>query len=156
MPTAAATDLGRAGTASEVGDDQHCRRCVGQTAQAFGERGVYPGGGAFWRRDHLDGAVASAIGLRRFAAAGEIARVRDRRTPVISETLEVREGKRGEILTGDGDDSVPAQRIEQDGHLLRRQRLAQIQTGQSDSGTTAGQRAVAVGLCAEGKVQAAA
>ena len=100
------------------------RRPAGSAAPREG--GVHPGGGAVLERQKFGFVVSGS------AEALEIARVRQRRAPVIGETLEVGRGERIQVLTREGHDAIVAQRIEKDVDLFRFQRLAEIDSTDPD------------------------
>ena len=103
----------------------------------------------FFVWDQLDRTVAGPVLLRRLAPAHEIIRVRNGRPPVVGESLEVGEGKPGQILAGDAHDPKPAQCVEQKTCLPLTQRPAQVDTGEAHPGSTLGQRAFP--MCVDAK-----
>jgi len=75
-----------------------------QALQSSWKKLVDEGYPPFRVRDPLDWAVAGPVILRQLSPAHEIVRMRYRRAPVVGKTLEVSEGKTGQILAGAGSD----------------------------------------------------
>ena len=124
-----------------------------QTLQ-LGREGFVDGGRpSFLIRDRLDWSLAVPILLRRFATAHEIARVWDRRAPVVGKALEVGERKPGQILAGNAYNPKLTQCVEQKAHLLLAQRAAQIDTREAHPSSTLGQRIFAVCINAKQRLQ---
>ena len=132
----------------DVGHDEHGGR-VGarQAAQSIGKGGVHPCRGALLERQKF-GFVVPGV-----AETPEIARVRQRRTPVVGETLEVGGRKRIQILPREGHDAVLAQRVEKGVDLFGLQRLAEIDSTDPDAGAAVGQGGFAAHIRAERLLQ---
>ena len=134
---------------THVADDQHGRGLgTGQAVQFTWEGGIHLGGWALRERQKF-GVVHEALEGRTL----EVARMGQRRTPVVGEPLEMCERERLQRLSSQGHDAVVAQRVKQDGHLVGTQRRTQIDAVDSQPGAAGGQGTFAARVCAEGSPQ---
>ena len=79
--------------------------------------------------------------------------MRYRRAPVVGEALEFGQRKRLQVLAGKAHDTEQAQRIEQQGCLLRPEPLPQVDADQTAPGAAGGQRSLAARLRPEQPAQ---
>ena len=79
--------------------------------------------------------------------------MRHRRPPVVGEALEVGQRKRLQVLPRKAHDAEQTQRIEQQGNLVRREPLPQVDADQATPGAAGRQRPLATRLWSERPAQ---